>query len=332
MPGSDTPVENESDGMEYVQLRGSPLTVSRLGFGCDPIGGHGWGQVDADEAVRAIRAAVDCGITLFDTADCYGLGASERLLGTALQGRRQNVVIASKFGVRIGSDGRSYYDNSPTWLDAALDASLARLRTEQIDLYQIHYWDRATPIGAIFERLERKRGDGKIGYYGVTNIDLPDDAVDPIPPGLVSVSFEYSLANRQHEDRIRRAIDRLHLTFLSWGSLGQGVLTGKYDRYRKPGDGDRRSRPTYGNFHGRRFDRNLEIVDALRACGQVGTRSPAQLAMRWILDRFDNAVVLAGIKSRTQLRENVEIMNWRLDTQDFAMLDRLSRADELVTP
>jgi aryl-alcohol dehydrogenase-like predicted oxidoreductase len=318
--------------MEYVQLGGSPLTVSRLGFGCDPIGGHGWGPIDADEAAQAIRAAADWGVTLFVTADCYGLGASERLLGAALQGRRQDVVIASKFGVRIGNDGRSYYDNSPAWLDSALDASLARLRTDRIDLYQVHYWDRATPIGAIFDRLERKRDDGKIGYYGVTNIDLPDDAVDPIPPGLVSVSFEYSLANRQHEDRIRSAIDRLGLTFLSWGSLGQGVLTGKYDHHHRPGDGDRRNRPTYGNFHGRRFDRNLEIVDALRACGQDRARSPAQLAMRWILDRFDNAVVLAGIKSRAQLRENLGMMNWGFDTQDFARLDRLSRADELVKP
>jgi aryl-alcohol dehydrogenase-like predicted oxidoreductase len=318
--------------MEYVQLGGSPLTVSRLGFGCDPIGGHGWGPIDADEAARTIQAAVDCGVTLFDTADCYGLGTSERHLGAALQGRRQDVVIASKFGVRIGNDGRSYYDNSPAWLDSALDASLARLRTDRIDLYQVHYWDRATPLDAIFERLERKRDDGKIGYYGVTNIDLPDNAVDAIPPGLVSVSFEYSLANRQHEDRIRRAVDRPGLTFLSWGSLGQGVLTGKYDHHRRPGDGDRRNRAAYGNFHGRRFDRNLEIVGALRACGQRIARSPAQLAMRWILDRFDDAVVLAGIKSRAQLRENVGIMNWRLETQDFAMLDRLSCADALVTP
>lgn len=317
--------------MEYVKLGGSSLRVSRLGFGCDPIGGHAWGTVDAAEAARAISAAIDCGVTLFDTADCYGLGESERLLGRALQGRRHQAVIASKFGVRIGSDGRTFYDNSPAWLDSALDASLARLGADRIDLYQVHYWDGTTPLVAVFEQLERKRDDGKIGFYGVTNVELPDDLFDPMPPGLAAFSFEYSLANRQHEDAIRRMAEDRGLTFLSWGSLGQGVLTGKYDRSRRPGEGDRRNRPAYGNFHGRRFERNLEIVEALRACDEnCGGRRPAQAAMRWILDRFDGAVVLAGIKSRAQLDENVGAMDWHLGAQEFAMLERLSRAEEPV--
>ena len=319
--------------MEYVDLGGSPLTVSRIGFGCDPIGGHAWGAVDADEAIRAISAAIDCGVTLFDTADCYGLGESERLLGKALRGRRDDVVIASKFGVRVGGDGRAVYDNSPAWLDAALESSLERLGTDRIDLYQVHYWDGKTPIGAIFERLERKRDEGKIGYYGVTNIDLASHGFGALPPGLVSFSFEYSLANRRHEDTIRRMTARQGLTFLSWGSLGQGVLTGKYGRDHKPGDGDRRSRPAYGNFHSTRFARNLDIVDALRACGQrCGGHKPSQVAMRWILDRFDNAVVLAGIKSRLQLDENIGATDWRLGAQAFETLERLSRTDALVEP
>jgi aryl-alcohol dehydrogenase-like predicted oxidoreductase len=317
--------------MEYVKLGGSAITVSRLGFGCDPIGGHAWGAVDRDEATRAVSAAVDRGITLFDTADCYGLGESERLLGRALRGRRNAVVIASKFGVRIGNDGRRFYDNSPAWLDAALDASLARLGTGHIDLYQLHYSDGVTPLEAIFERLERKRDSGKIGVYGVTNIELPGHAAGAPPPGLVSFSFEYSLANRRNENRISRMADGQRLTFLSWGSLGQGVLTGKYDHARRPGEGDRRNRADYANFHGRRFERNLAIVDALRACdARSGGRRPAQTAMRWILDRFENAVVLAGIKSRAQLDENIGAMDWRLGAQEFAMLDRLSRAEELV--
>lgn len=317
--------------MDYLNLGGSPLTVSRLGFGCDPIGGHAWGEVDASEAVCAIHAAVDSGVTLFDTADCYGLGESERLLGKALRGRRDAVVIASKFGVRIGNDGRTSYDNSPAWLETALNASLQRLGTDRIELYQIHYWDGATPIGATFDQLERKRADGKIGYYAITNIDLAEHGIGAPPPGLVSFSFEYSLANRRHEETISRMTARQGLTFLSWGSLGQGVLTGKYDRGHRPGDGDRRSRPRYGNFHGAKFDRNLDIVEVLRECGRrCGGRSPSQVAMRWILDRFDNAVVLAGIKSRAQLAENVGATGWRLDQRDFAALDRLSRADALA--
>lgn len=317
--------------MEYVTLGNSPLTVSRLGFGCDPIGGHAWGAVDADEARRAIAAAVDRGVTLFDTADCYGRGESERLLGEALHSRRDDVVIASKFGVRTGDNGGTVYDNSPAWLDAALDASLERLGTERIDLYQVHYWDRQTPVAEIFDRLERKRADGKIGYYGVTNMDLANYTLDEIPPGLVSFSFEYSLADRRHEDSIRGMSERLGLTFLSWGSLGQGILTGKYGRDNLPGEGDRRSRPTYGNFHGARLDRNLRIVDALRDCGgRSAGRSPSQVAMRWILDRVGSSVVLAGIKSRAQLEDNFGATGWRLDERDFETLDRLSQAEELV--
>jgi aryl-alcohol dehydrogenase-like predicted oxidoreductase len=317
--------------MDYLNLGGSPLTISRLGFGCDPMGGHAWGAVDAGEAARAIQEAVDSGVTLFDTADCYGLGESERLLGKALRGRRDKVVIASKFGVRVGAEGRAVYDNSPAWLDSALDASLGRLGTERIDLYQVHYWDGTTPIAATLDRLERKRADGKIGYYGVTNIDLAEHGIGAPPPGLVSFSFEYSLANRRHEQTIDRVLARQRMTFFSWGSLGQGVLTGKYSRDHKPGEGDRRSRPTYGNFHGATFEHNLDIVDALRACGRRnGGRSPSQVAMRWILDRFDDAVVLAGIKSRAQLAENLGATDWRLDRREFAALDRLSRTDALV--
>jgi aryl-alcohol dehydrogenase-like predicted oxidoreductase len=322
--------------MEYVELGNSAMQVSRIGFGCDPLGGHAWGAVDADEAVRAVRAALDRGVTLFDTADCYGLGESERLLGTALGARRNQAVIASKFGVRIAENGGTVYDNSPAWLDAALDASLARLGVERIDLYQIHYWDRRTPLMEIFDRLERKRADGKIGWYGITNIDLADHLLTEIPPGLVSFSFEYSLADRAHEETISRlsglsAPASPDLAFLSWGSLGQGILTGKYDRDNLPGEEDRRNRPTYPNFHGEKLVRNLRIVEGLRACrARAENRSPAQCALRWILDRFDNSVVLTGIKSRAQLDEIVGATEWRLEVPDFHALDRLSRRAEFA--
>ncbi len=317
--------------MEYVKLGGSPLTVSRLGFGCDPIGGHAWGEVDADEARRAIAAAVDSGITLFDTADCYGRGDSERLLGEALRSRRDEVVIASKFGVRTGAGGGTVYDNSPAWLDTALDASLDRLGVERIDLYQVHYWDRQTPVAEIFDRLERKRADGKIGFYGVTNMNLTHFALEDLPPGLVSFSFEYSLADCRHADTIVKMSKFLGLTFLSWGSLGQGILTGKYHRDNLPGEGDRRSRPAYRNFHGAGLDRNLEIVDALRDCGgRAGGRSPSQVAMRWILDGVANSVVLAGIKTRAQLEDNLGATGWLMDDADFETLNRLSRPKQLV--
>ena len=184
--------------------------------------------------------------------------------------------------------------------------------------------------------IERKREDGKIGWYGITNIDLADLAGAGIPPGLVSFSFEYSLADRRHEATILRMCgppppERQRPTFLSWGSLGQGILTGKYGRGNLPGEGDRRSRSTYGNFHGARLDRNLRIVDALRDCGErADGRSPSQVAVRWILDRLESSVVLAGIKSRAQLDDNLGAIGWHLEDRDYEKLDRLSQPAELI--
>ena len=159
--------------MEYIKLKNSDITVSRLCMGGCPMGGHGWGNVQEAELIEAVHTALDKGITFFDTADTYGLGQSELTLGKALGSHRKDVVIASKFGVRVGN-GKTTYDNSPQWIREALDASLKRLGTDYIDLYQVHYRDGVTPIYDVVETLEELKAKGLIRAYGLSNLYLKD--------------------------------------------------------------------------------------------------------------------------------------------------------------
>ena len=149
--------------MEYITLKNSDLCVSRLCMGGCPMGGYGWGDVQENELIFAVHAAIDGGINFFDTADTYGLGQSEKTLAKALEGRRPDVVIATKFGVRR-IDGKTVYDNSREWIEEALAGSLKRLNTDYIDLYQVHYFDGVTPIEEIVDSLEALKKKGYISF------------------------------------------------------------------------------------------------------------------------------------------------------------------------
>ena len=197
--------------------------------GC-PMGGYGWGSVQENELIDAVHTALDNGVNFFDTADTYGLGQSEITLGKALGSRRKDAVIATKFGVRAGN-GKTFYDNSPEYIEQALDASLKRLNTDYIDLYQVHYRDAVTPLSVIAETLERFKEQGKIRYYGLSNVSMADyEEIMQLKGSFVSLQDEYSLACRKNEKDLLKLSEELELTPMTWGSLGQGILTGKYDK------------------------------------------------------------------------------------------------------
>lgn len=309
---------------DFVSLGAAKIAVSRVGFGGCPMGQHGWGATDEHDLIEAVRAAVDRGILLFDTADVYGQGTSERILGKALDSDRTRVIVATKFGVRL-NNGTTKYDNSRNWMEQAVDASLTRLGTDYIDLYQLHYHDQVTPLDDVLETLERFRDRGKIRYYGLTNVGVP-----PVTsPYLVSFSHEYSLANRAHEPVILDTIGVSGRTFFSWGSLGQGVLTGKYSRGSRFSAEDRRSRAVYVNFHGDRFEANLRIVEAAEQClHRYPGRTISQLAIRWILDHVPNSVALVGMKNRRQVEDNCGALGWSLRGDDLAQLSATSMSPE----
>lgn len=312
--------------MEQVAIERLGKTVGRIGFGCSPLGEHGWGPVDRPEMVRAIHSALDLGINLFDVSDVYGLGRAEETLGEALVGRRERAVIVSKFGVRVDQLRGTYYDTSPSWIETALTNSLRRLRTDSLDIYLMHYWDELTPIDGILEVLEKARSAGKIQSYGFANanpIALLDKARQDIPLSTAAFSLQYNLLDRHFEGVILRSIERHHLTFLSWGSLAEGLLTGKFGHGVSLAPEDRRWR--YRNFIGDRFQENLTMIEAVdRIAAGIG-RSSGALALRWILDQLPGSVALVGMKNRQNIRSALDALGWSLPANIRQQLDSLTQ-------
>ena len=311
--------------MEYITLQNTDLRVSRFCMGGCPMGGYGWGSVQESELLDAIHAALDAGVNFFDTADTYGLGQSERTLAKGLGSRRRDVVIESKFGVRVGG-GKTVYDNSPEYIQLALEESLRRLNTDYIDVYLIHYRDGKTPIADVVGKLEELKAAGKLRYYGLSNIH--GDGLEELLPyagRFACCQDELSLACRKNEDDLRAVQSRLRATPMTWGSLGQGILTGKYNRENVCfGADDRRSREIYVNFHGEKLEQNLRIVEALKKIAANREKSVAACAIRWILDTLPESVVIAGVKRPAQLSANVEAMGWTLNEEELRELNEVS--------
>lgn len=313
--------------MDYLTIKNTDLRVSRICIGGDPMGGHAWGPVNDDELLDAINVAIDNGINFFDTADVYGLGHAEELLGRALKGRRKKIVIATKFGVRFKADGSgSYYDNSPQWIREAVKGSLKRLQTDYIDIYQLHWRDGVTPISAVVEELEKLKSEGLIRYYGLSNISDKDFLeIAPYKGKFVSFQNQYSLACRDYEKDMFYLSKEMNMTPLTWGSLGQGILTGKYGRDVAFDPSDRRSRPTYPNFHGKKLLKNLDIVDKMREIGPCYGKEPAAIAIRFILDYLRDSVVIVGVKNRKQVLSNCEAADWNLSQEHVNELLEISK-------
>lgn len=311
--------------MEYITLRNSDLKVSRLCMGGCPMGGYGWGDIQERELIDAVHVALDNGVTIFDTADTYGLGQSERTLGKALGKRRKDVVIADKFGVRAGR-GSTFYDNSPSYIREALDLSLKNLDTDYIDLYQVHYRDDKTPLSVVIETLEALKKEGKIRYYGLSNIHETDyDEIRPFIGQIVSVQDEYSLACRKNEKDLKTLNAEFQITPFTWGSLGQGILTGKYDKNVVFGSNDRRSRGIYVNFHGDKLMKNLNIVEVMKPIAEAHGKPVSAIAIRFILDWLEDSVVLVGAKRPNQILGNIEGMDWKMPLEELLKLDEVSK-------
>lgn len=288
------------------------------------MGGYGWGNVQESELLDAISEALDKGVNFFDTADTYGLGQSERTLAKGLGERRKNVVIESKFGVRVGG-GKTVYNNSPEYIQTALEESLRRLNTDYIDIYTIHYRDGKTPIADVIGKLDELKAAGKIRHYGLSNIHGNEaDELIPYAEKFVCCQDEFSLACRKNEADLFSLQSKLHVTPMTWGSLGQGILTGKYGADVKFGADDRRSREIYVNFHGEKLKQNLRIVEVLKKVAENHGRTVAACAIRWILDTLPESVVIAGVKRPSQLDSNIEAMDWHLGIEEMKELNEVA--------
>ena len=310
--------------METIELKNTGLRVSRLCMGGCPAGEYGWGNVSREEIEAAMLRAVELGVNFFDTADTYGLGRSEETLGETLASRRDRVVIATKFGVRV-EKGRTFYDNSPAYIEAALAASLKRLHTDHVDLYQVHYLDGVTPPDVLMEALIRRQEKGDIRAIGLSNLtEEQAKAFEPYRAHLATFQNHFSLAHRADEAAMRRIGELLALAPMTWGSLGQGILTGKYGADVHFDKDDRRSRPIYDNFYGEKLQKNLRIVEAMRPIAKAHGVPVASVAVRWILDALPGSVVITGVKSPKQAEDNKLALTFRLTPDELALLGDVS--------
>jgi aryl-alcohol dehydrogenase-like predicted oxidoreductase len=293
--------------------------VSAIGLGCMGMS-RVYGRPDEGEAVATIQRALDLGVDFLDTADAYGPLTNEKLVGRAIAGRRDEVVLATKFGlVRTGDPGYRGFDGSPEYVRKACDASLERLGVDYIDLYYLHRVDPKTPIEATVGAMADLVDEGKVRYLGLSET-APETirrahAVHPI----TALQSEYSLWSRDPEGDVLSTVRELGIGFVAFSPLGRGFLTG---RIRSPDDLDtddfRRSLP---RFQGGNFRRNQALAVAL---GEVATDkgvTPAQLALAWVLSRGNDVVPIPGTKRRTYLEENVEAIDVHLTRSDLERIE-----------
>src|SRR5574341_102636 len=307
--------------MEYRTLAATDLNVSRIGFGCWALGGYGWGRVDDRQSVAAVRAALDLGVNLFDTADVYGIGYSEEILAEALGECRRDVVIATKFGVTWDAQhGSSRVDVGPQRVVEALEGSLRRLQLDAIPLYQIHRPDGTTPIEETLGALTRCQEAGKVRWIGCCNFPADLLRAARAAARVVSIQAPYNIVDRGVETTLLGTCRELDVDVLAYGSLAQGLFSGKYEAEPRFDREDVRSRSAY--FHGTAYGRNRFVVDRLKEVAAACGRTPAQVAIRWVLDNPAVACALVGIKTVAQLMEDTEI-DWVLSPANRALISAL---------
>lgn len=307
-----------SPPIDRLRLGQSDLSITRCAMGCWAIGGHGWGQVADGDSIGAVHAALDAGINHFDTADVYGLGRSEELLARALGNRRHKMVIATKFGIRFDGTGNSTRDLSRAHTMRAVEASLRRLRIETIPLYYAHWPDGQTPIQELMETLLDLQRSGKIRCIGLSNFSVAQ-LREAVQVGTVdAIQLQHSLIE---PDNLAPFLELLHehrITAVTWGSLGRGILTGKFHAGSQFGEDDSRSRDAH--FQGDQFTRNLATADRVRRVARDRRVPAAQVALRYAMDTPGAGCALFGAKTAEQVFENTGALRWTLTLQEYALL------------
>lgn len=304
--------------MEYQRLGLTNLKVSRIGFGCWAIGGHGYGVVNDDESIKAVRKALDLGINFFDTADVYGFGHSESILGKALGKQKSKVVVATKFGVSWNQDCKTFKDCSPKRIKEALEGSLRRLKMDCIPLYQIHWDDKKTPIEDVMEALLKARDSGKILHIGCCSFSEDLVAKASSICRLEAYQCLYNLANRKNESVIKYVSDNLSMSALVYGVIGRGVFSGKYNKNSRFEKKDTRIKDP--DFYGEQYNKNIAITGELSKIGKKYGKTSVQVAIRWVLEN-PNIVSIIGTKNTQQVCENAASISWSLDKSDMELID-----------
>jgi aryl-alcohol dehydrogenase-like predicted oxidoreductase len=332
--------------MELRKLGRSDVQVTPMAFGAWAIGGWMWGGAEETEAIRAIKAAYDAGITSIDTAPVYGMGRSEELVGKAMEGvSRDSYQILTKFGMNWASEQGEYFfdsvdnDGKPfrmfKWASKErvmqeCEDSLRRLKTDYIDLYQIHWPDNTTPISETFEAVQRLIEQGKVRAAGVCNYntDLVEEALNTIQ--LASNQVPYSMVNRDIEKNVVPQALEKGLGIIPYSPLQRGLLTGKIRPGHKFSEGDTREGNRY--YTDENIGRTNAMLDQLRPIAEKYDATLAQLVINWTIYRPGVACVLVGARNEQQVKDNAGALNFSISQEDLAqvnsIVDSFSLAEE----
>ena len=305
--------------------------LSKLAFGCEPLGGTDWGKVDMAQIRKSIEYAYDNGINIFDVADVYGLGNAEIELAKALGPRIREAFIITKFGVRWEYKGnseraRTFKDSSPKYMVQALESSLRRLKLDVIPMYFIHWPDDNIKLEDSIAALELVKAEGKILNYGISNFFNFNETlfskynISAFQGPLSLLDFERSIS-------IFKAAMKTGVKTFSYGPLAQGLLSGKFDQNMNFDINDRRSRLPH--FQLEQWENNNKILESLSFISSSYNKSISQIAIRWVIDNFDIDSVIIGAKNCDQVKINIETLDFTLKKSDLDLLNKVCGYESL---
>jgi aryl-alcohol dehydrogenase-like predicted oxidoreductase len=307
--------------MQYRRLGKSSLVVSAIGLGCMGMS-QSYGTPDDQESTATIHHAIDRGITMLDTADMYGGGTNEELVGRAIAKRRNEVILATKFGNMRQPDGRFLGVNGrPEYVQSACEASLDRLKISTIDLFYLHRVDTNVPIEETVGAMARLIEQGKVRYIGLSEAGSQTIRRAHATYPITALQSEYSIWTRDPEDGILATCRELGIGFVPYSPLGRGILTGQV----KSADfGPKDFRRISPRFQGENFNKNLELVQRIEQIAAEKGCTPAQLALAWVLAQGNDIVPIPGTKRRTYLDQNLGALDVKLTPADLKRIDELA--------
>ncbi len=307
--------------MQQRQLGHSPLKVSALGLGCMGMSDF-YGPRSDEESIELIHRALDAGVNFLDTADIYGVGRNEVLVGKAIKGRRSQLVLATKFGNVREPDGRFVgISGRPEYVRQACDASLKRLGVDSIDLYYQHRVDRTVPIEETVGAMSRLVEEGKVRFLGLSEAAPATIRRAHKTHPISALQTEYSLWSRDPEDELIPTCRELGISFVAYSPLGRGFLTGKIKQVEDLAPDDwRRNMP---RFQGENFGRNLELVRHVEQLASQKGCTPAQLALAWVLAQGEDLLPIPGISRQSHLEDDLGALEVTLGKEDLARINEI---------